>query len=163
MKEADDALPEDVLRLREQIQAWAEAHDLWHDAGWRMPEEESGWVQDEETPTVLTLWFGSSLHRVFWEPYPEKSERRGKSAAPGGREVQRLTHKLTAGRINVDRLPDPRSPTRVVAWHPASGSSPRAKESQEKENVTQSAMVSGRRLSRGQVCVKPPPGGSARS
>src|SRR5262245_55036716 len=71
MNEADDALPEDVLRLREQIQAWAEDHDLWRGAGWRMPEEESGWVQDEETPTVLILWFGSSLHRVFWEPYPE--------------------------------------------------------------------------------------------
>src|SRR4051812_5694892 len=29
-----------------------------------------------------------------------ESERRGNSAAPGGREVQRLTHKLTAGWIN---------------------------------------------------------------
>lgn len=74
MKETDDALPEDVLRLREQIQAWAEENGLWANAGWRRPEEESGWVQNEETPTVLILWYGARLHRVFWEPRAESEQ-----------------------------------------------------------------------------------------
>jgi hypothetical protein len=74
MKEADDALPEDVLRLREQIQAWAEENGLWSNAGWRRPDEESGWVQNEETPTVLILWYGARLYRVFWEPDDESEK-----------------------------------------------------------------------------------------
>ena len=66
MSEAD-ALPEDVLRLREQIQTWAEQNGLWRSAGWRRPEQ-SGRVQIEETPIVLILWIDGPLHRVFWEP-----------------------------------------------------------------------------------------------